>query len=261
MAVPDPRLEGGPPRPVVRAGHRLLGLFGAAFLILLVITGVAVQHPTALGLDQRYVQSPSLLAWYGISPPEVASMYVDQDIAYAQLDERTYRGQQQLVEVEGELRGVKTITGVSLVATTRGVWLYDADARFVDRFDPPGIPLRLGNSGDAALLETDQGTFLADADFLSWSVWSLPSLRSDEDAPLANWAIAQPPTQEHSRAFQRLYLDKVVSWERLLIDLHSGRMFGWFGPYVIDAAALALLIVAITGLLLAARPSRPPGPD
>jgi hypothetical protein len=258
VAVPDPRLEGGPPQPVVRAGHRLLGLFGAAFLILLVITGVAVQHPNALGLDQRYVQSPSLLAWYGISPPEVSSMYVDQDIAYAQLDERTYRGQQQLVEVEGELRGVKTITGVSLVATTRGVWLYDADARFVDRFDPPGIPLRLGNSGEAALLETDQGTFLADADFLSWS---LRSLRSEADAPLANWAIAQPPTQEHRRAFQRLYLDKVVSWERLLIDLHSGRIFGWLGPYVIDTAALGLLIVAITGLLLAARPKRPPGTD
>lgn len=262
MAVPDPRLEGGPPRPVVRAGHRLLGLFGATFLILLVITGVAVQHPTTLGLDQRYVQSPSLLAWYGISPPEIANMYVDQGMAYAQLDDRTYRGQQQLVEVEGELRGVKTVTGVSLVATTRGVWLYDADARFVDRFDPPGIPLRLGNSGDAALLETDRGTFLADADFLSWSVWSLRGLRSEEeDAPLANWAIATPPTQEHRHTFQRLYLDKVVSWERLLIDLHSGRLFGWLGPYVMDAAALGLLMVAITGLLLAARPSRPPGPD
>ena len=233
----------------------MLGLFGAAFLILLVVTGVAVQHPTALGLDQRYVQSPSLLAWYGISPPEVAYLYVDQGIAYAQLDERTYRGQQQLVEVEGELRGVKTVTGVSLVATTRGVWLYDADARFVDRFDPPGIPLRLGNSGDAALLETDRGTFLADADFLSWS------LRSATDAPLANWAIAAPPTEEHRHAFQRLYLDKVVSWERLLIDLHSGRLFGWLGPYVMDAAALGLLIVAITGLLLAARPPRPPGTD
>jgi len=233
----------------------LLGLFGAAFLILLVVTGVAVQHPTALGLDKRYVQSPSLLAWYGISAPEVGYMYVDQDIAYAQLDERTYRGQQQLVEVEGELRGVKTITGVSLVATTRGVWLYDADARFVDRFDPPGVPLRLGNSGDAALLETDRGTFLADADFLSWSLWSAAQ------APLANWAIAAPPTEEQRQAFQRLYLNKVVSWERLLTDLHSGRLLGWLGPYIIDAAALGLLIVAITGLLLAARPSRPPGTD
>ncbi len=49
--------------------------------------------------------------------------------------------------------------------------------------------------------------------------------------------------------------------ERVVLDLHSGRLFGWLGPYVMDAAALGLLIVAITGLLLAARPPRPPGTD
>ena len=252
MEAPDPRLEGGPPQPAVRTGHRLLGLTGAAFLIVLVITGVAAQHPTALGLDQRYVQSPSLLAWYGISAPDVAVMYVDQGIGYAQLDEKIYRGQQQLDAVEGELRGVTTISGVSLVATTLGVWLYDAEARFIDRFDPPGEPLRLGTNGNVALLETDQGTFLADVDFLSWGA---------ADASQAKWASTHQPTEEQNRTFQKLYLEEVVSWERLLIDLHSGRLFGWLGPYVMDAAALVLLIAAITGLLLATRPRRMPGSD
>lgn len=252
MAVPDPRQEGRPPRPAVRAGHRLLGLIGVAFLIVLVITGVAAQHPGALGLDQRYLQSRSLLAWYGISAPDVAVLYVNQNTDYVQLGERTYRGQRRLHEVEGGLRGVTTIAGVNLVATDRGVWLYDAKARFIDRFDPPGAPLRLGTSDHAALLETDQGTFLADADFLNWSA---------ADAPRANWVKASQPTEEQRRTFQTRYLDEVLTWERLLLDLHSGRLFGWLGPYVVDATALVLLIVAITGLILAVRPRRAPDSD
>lgn len=252
MATPDPRQEGSPPRPAVRAGHRLLGLIGAVFLIVLVITGIATQHPTALGLDQRYVQSRSLLAWYGISAPDIAVMYVDQSIDYAQLEDRIYRGQRQLDEVEGELRGVASVTGVSLVATSRGVWLYDAHARFIDRFDPPGVPLRIGTNDHAALLETSQGTFLADADLLSWSA---------ADAPLANWVSATQPTEAQTHTLQNRYLDEVLSWERLLIDLHSGRLFGGLGPYVVDAAALVLLLAAITGLLLAARSRRPSDSD
>ena len=73
MAVPDPRQESRPPRSAIRVGHRLLGLIGAAFLIVLVLTGVAAQHPTALGLDQRYVQARSLLAWYGIRAPDMGA--------------------------------------------------------------------------------------------------------------------------------------------------------------------------------------------
>lgn len=252
MAVPDPSQEGRPPRPAVRAGHRLLGLIGAAFLIVLVITGVAAQHPIEFGLDQRYVQSPSLLAWYGIRAPDIATMYVDQRIGYAQVEERIYRDRQQLNEVDGELRGVATVNGVSLVATTRGVWLYDDEARFIDRFDPPGIPMRLGTNDHVALLETNRGTFRADADFLSWTA---------TDAPLANWVSAHEPTQQQNRIFGELYLQEVVSWERLLIDLHSGRLFGWLGPYVIDAAALVLLVAAITGLWLAVKPRRIPDSD
>lgn len=252
MAVPDPRQESRPPRSAIRVGHRLLGLIGAAFLIVLVLTGVAAQHPTALGLDQRYVQARSLLAWYGIRAPDMGAMYVDQRISYAQLGERTYRGQRQLQEVEGELRGVTTIADVNMVVTDRGVWLYDAEARFIDRFDPPGVPLRLGASGYAALLETDQGTFLADADFLNWTT---------ADAPSARWISQSRPTEEQRRTFRERYLDEALSWERLLLDLHSGRLFGWLGPYLIDATALVLLVIAITGLMLALRTPRAPDSD
>ncbi|MBL1432554.1 MAG: hypothetical protein COB94_003805 [Gammaproteobacteria bacterium] len=39
-----------------------------------------------------------------------------------------------------------------------------------------------------------------------------------------------------------------ISWERMLLDLHSGRVFGRYGIYVMDFAAIGLLVLSCTGL-------------
>ncbi|MCB2385418.1 PepSY-associated TM helix domain-containing protein [Thalassolituus alkanivorans] len=38
-----------------------------------------------------------------------------------------------------------------------------------------------------------------------------------------------------------------ISWQRVLLDLHSGRWFGSWGVWVVDVAALILLFLALSG--------------
>jgi len=45
-------------------------------------------------------------------------------------------------------------------------------------------------------------------------------------------------------------MGRQISLERFLLDAHSGRFFGKYGVYVIDIAALLLLILSITGIWL-----------
>lgn len=40
-----------------------------------------------------------------------------------------------------------------------------------------------------------------------------------------------------------------LSLERILLDVHSGRIFGHYGPWLMDGAALMLLILAATGII------------
>jgi len=51
---------------------------------------------------------------------------------------------------------------------------------------------------------------------------------------------------------QRSLLDQYrgsgLSWERLLLDLHSGRLFGSVGVFIIDLAGIALLLIALSGV-------------
>lgn len=39
-----------------------------------------------------------------------------------------------------------------------------------------------------------------------------------------------------------------LSWDRVLLDLHTGRFFGDWGVYLMDAAAIVLLLLTFTGI-------------
>ena len=47
-----------------------------------------------------------------------------------------------------------------------------------------------------------------------------------------------------------------LTWQRLLLDLHAGRIAGVAGQLVMDFAALVLTILAITGTVIWSRSRR-----
>ena len=57
-----------------------------------------------------------------------------------------------------------------------------------------------------------------------------------------------PVLMLNSRAdFIFTFDDEVLPIERLLLDLHSGRFFGRFGPWVMDAAAVLIVLLGVSG--------------
>jgi len=66
------------------------------------------------------------------------------------------------------------------------------------------------------------------------TVWSEPGLLMD---------ASRQRIYEHSRG-------KGLSWERVMLDLHSGRLFGTAGVWVVDVAAVLLLFLALSGFVL-----------
>jgi len=41
--------------------------------------------------------------------------------------------------------------------------------------------------------------------------------------------------------------NQTISWQRVVLDMHSGRWFGPLGPWIVDLAALVLLFLACSG--------------
>ncbi|NOQ69556.1 MAG: hypothetical protein GQ573_05565, partial [Gammaproteobacteria bacterium] len=48
--------------------HRRIGLVALSLVVILVITGIMLNHTESFKLDETYVNNSWLLDWYGIEP-------------------------------------------------------------------------------------------------------------------------------------------------------------------------------------------------
>jgi hypothetical protein len=227
----------------LRRWHARIGLTAVVFFLLLAVTGVVLNHATGLGLDTRYVHAAWLARWYGIS---------------AESPRHTFRsGKHDLIAangrwaLDGRISGEKFPRPIGLVelpdmivvASSASLYLYGKDGVLIDRLERsalPAVPVQaIGVGARRLVLRTASGTFES-GDALSWQaaerdaiVWSSP---------------AELSAAERERYMQ--LLEPGISVERLLLDVHSGRIAGRYGPLAVDLLAVFLAILSLSGAWL-----------
>ncbi|OGI49557.1 MAG: hypothetical protein A3E57_08680 [Candidatus Muproteobacteria bacterium RIFCSPHIGHO2_12_FULL_60_33] len=234
------------------AWHRRLGLAAAAILILLVASGLLLNHGDRLGLSRIYVQRPWLLDWYGIhAPAEPRGMALGAHWL-SELDGRIYFDRHELSNVRGRLKGAVIFEDTIAVAVENDIWLLTPSGAIIEQLSAAqGVPDGLRALGvDRAgrlVVEAAQGIYTTDSKLLKWR----------RIAPQAvNWArpMEVPPALRAELAQQ--YRRRELSIERVLVDMHSGRFFGNIGVWLVDLTAVACLGLAVSGLWLWARRAR-----
>jgi len=223
--------------------HRYLGISGALFALLLAATGIPLNHTSDLELDSHYVQNGWLLKHYGLQMPEPASYPVGPRWI-SQLGQRLYLDAQEIAADAAPLIGALSYSGMTVVLTETALLLLDESGALIEHLEYqnglPGIPQRLGITRENSLaLQTNEGWYATNEALYPWN--SIPKPPSQIAIPVeASVALQQKLTSN--------YLGTGVSLERLLLDLHTGRIFGPLGVYLVDLMALALSGLAITGL-------------
>lgn len=230
----------------IRAAHRLIGLGGAVFLLILLVTGVGLQHTDDLGLNDTFAASPALLHWWGIEAPTRYTAYRADDTEVVELGGRLFVNGQGVLDNLNALVGAVAVGDLILAAGPSVLTVTTADGALVDHMVTPALVDRVGKLGDTAVIGTETGVLIADDSLLSWG----PAGSSDAVA----WSKPVILGTETLASLQRLYLQRTLSWERVVADLHSGRVLGPFGPLLVDLVAFALIALAITGLVLSRRP-------
>ena len=230
----------------LRRWHARIGLAAVVFFLFLAVTGVVLNHSASLGLDARYVHVGWLARWYGIAsePPLQAFRSGSHDLVSANgrwmLDGR----------VSGEKYprpiGLVELPQMVVVASSTSLYLYGEDGALIDRLEKgalPAVPVEAIGKGVSRLaLRTTSGTFESD-DVLSWR-------------PAARDAVDWSAPAVLSSAERQRYVDMLqpgVSVERLLLDLHSGRFAGRYGPLAVDVLAVFLAVLSLSGAWLFAK--------
>ncbi|HAJ91247.1 MAG TPA: hypothetical protein DCO71_01265 [Gammaproteobacteria bacterium] len=229
--------------------HRYIGISTAVFVIVLTLTGLALNHTDELKLDSSYVQSDLLLDWYGINAPGELTSYTSGPVSVTAVNNQIFWGNEPLAHVSAPLAGLLIYRDLVVIAAGRGLSLYTTEGELIEKLEhvagmPTGI-LAIGTTAQALLaVKTAQGIYLTDDSMLEWRLAENPDVLWSEATPLA------PGLNE---ALQAAYRGTGLPAERVLLDLHSGRILGRMGIYLVDAAAILFLLLAISGVWLWAR--------
>lgn len=222
----------------IRRWHARLGLTAALFFIVLVVTGIALNHTERLGLAHTAIQSDALNRWYGLPSPRILAAY--PDAAFVATPETWLYQGRKLAEGGGAVMGVVALPDMLAVASSQSLVLYTPPGERIDTLRGSALPhlpiTALGRRGDAIVIKTPSGMFTS-SDGLAWQ-------------PLQNgdviWAQAAPPSA--SLVNQLPQLTPSLPLERIVLDFHSGRLLGVYGPYLMDLAAVFLLILSLSGI-------------
>jgi hypothetical protein len=222
--------------------YRLALAMTVLLLLLLLATGLMLNHGGGPVLGRLPVAQDWLQRHYSLPGADPASAAPGLVHHLPAGDLAVHDGQLRFNERElGEcprLVGVVEQPGQVLVACSNRLFLLSPDGELLRQADAlRGIPEGLSavsRAGSEVLLRQGNSTFSVDLGDLSVAPARSGSALSLPEA-------AAPAT---------------IDGERLLLDLHSGRLFGRYGPWLMDAMTLLFAGLALSGLVMAHRRGR-----
>lgn len=232
---------------VARRLHRSLAAVAAIFIIFMVLSGVAINHSNGLGLDQRHVSQALLMDWYGLEAPEhIHSFAVGSDwLSFA--GSQLYLNDQPVSTISNGIGAVSS-HDMLIVAGSDEWLLLNNNGMLIERApwalsDSETIE-SIGLLTDGSVVVKSAGRlWLADTELLNWQ-------QTNDPNATPTWSHSEPAPEALQQAITRHYRGNGLSLERILLDAHSGRLFGSIGVFVVDLLALIVGILAISGLVL-----------
>jgi uncharacterized iron-regulated membrane protein len=235
----------------LRHWHRNVGAMASLFLLWMAVTGLVISFEDDLSLSSKRVSWPWLMRWYGIerTPAPTSGYSIDGHWLVAadkaQLDGKT------LDTALHDVRGAIMASNIIYVATPSELTLLTPEGQRVDVLTSSTLPVStidaLGRAGDQIAIRHETQIFIS-ADAENWV--------ENRNLPVL-WSQPQPlPPLLQQKADALTAIDLPLG--RIVADMHSGRLFGRAGVYLVDAAGIAALILSISGLWMYLRIQRRP---
>lgn len=223
--------------------HRRTGVVILLFVLLLTATGILLNHTTELDLDSRFVNSEFVLGLYGDNSAALPAYPLDGQWLSRTVSGQVYLDSMAVASCSGDLVGAASTAQLLVLACAEELLLLTPGGELVESIHT-GLPiplLALGMVEGDVVLMTEQGWRLADFDALVF-----------EQAPPAGAAVQQiAPGQLPADIRSGIPgAEQWLTWERLLLDLHSGRILGFAGVLLMDLMGVLLACVAVSGLTM-----------
>lgn len=223
------------------AVHRRVGVFIALVMAFMVVTGIFINHSHSLGWDVKPVYSKWIAKLYNIPIQKVDLGFSVQNHWVTQVSDYIYIGPKRIEKCNGKLVGARPyFEGVLILCSSRLVHL-DYLGETIEVLPAPP-------EGSIGFVSGTRSLVLA-----------FPNFNNVFDEKRGEWLEAEfsdgfelVSAQKLPQNLKRLLTSKAtvpdLSWEKVILDIHSGRLFGNAGIYTVDFFALLMLILVFSGL-------------
>ena len=226
--------------------HRYIGLVAALFVVMLSVTGIMLNHTNSLTLDHTAVKSPWILSLYNIDIPEPKAFQVGNQ-HFSQVGRQLFLNHVLIGESRSPLLGAVESEELIVAAFGQQIQLYTAQGELVEKLSiQRRLPSPLTSLGTTIL-----GKLLIQSKTQIWQTDTLFEKFSLVEAD-PTFKKAWPLQLKHAQIekLKALYTGHDISLERVTLDLHSGRLFGPIGVWIIDIAAILFILLAFSGVWL-----------
>ena len=226
--------------------HRVLGIVSTLIVLVTIVTGLILNHSDAFDLSEKRLRNAVIRSLYGHRDAEIGAAYQTARGWVTQLHARVFLDSDEIIQREALLVGALEMQGSLLVAFTDGIVEFDQTLDVLERYgalDGLKLPVRqLGLLDGAPFTYTDAGLFQFET-----ATGAFKAAAADAE-PQWQTSDVLPPAIRDELVVS--YGGPGVSYEQLLLDVHSGRLLGLTGVIIVDAAAICLLLLAVTGIYL-----------
>jgi hypothetical protein len=223
--------------------HRRGGLLVALFVLFMAATGIVLNHGSDLGLDRKFIHWGWLRSYYGEKPAHETGFAVGERWVTRSSEGVVHLDARGVGTCSGELVGAVAATDMLYVACAQELLLLTQTGELIEALAAAGgLPAPLAGiavDDDRVLLRTVAGWQALDVDAMTFAAPAPPAERITPAAP----SVLPAPLREQLGS-----AEDWLSWERLLLDLHSGRLFGRAGVLVVDVAGLLFALLALSGV-------------
>ncbi|MEN8662748.1 MAG: PepSY domain-containing protein [Lentimonas sp.] len=234
-----------PSKRTILAWHRWLGIVSALFLLVLSITGLALNHTERLGLDQVSIRNSFILDRYGMAAGnQITTFRIQGADTISHLDGQLFYNNEPIIDGYEPIDIILSDT-YTVVATASALIYFTTEGELIEKVKNTQLPyatlLSIGvSAASKPILVTDNGNWSPDVDWLEFKAYE------------GSYNVIPRVTVELDKATQTKILDNFqgggVSLYRMMLDLHSGRLFGWGGRTLMDLSAVAIIILITSGL-------------
>jgi len=200
-----------------RRAHRWVGVSVFAFVLFLATTGIALNHASDFDLDRRYINWSWFLDAYGLEQP---APYVGMVVV-----------EPMVVVGDGDTVHVLLTSGELVESIDLGSAL-------------PAPIDRLGLADNRAVLQSGGALFRADEANATFAIWP------EGSASEVRWSGAVRSDAPGLEVLDAAWRGPGLTVERVLQDLHSGRILKLPGTLFMDLVAVCLIFLGLSGLAL-----------